>query len=389
MRTSVKLSITLIAVAGMMAVQAGAASEEPGWLAPSIGPISPSLHFNGAIGDSSGDPEGLAVGHHDPTREDGTVQGIEAGLSLRLGMLQGFATHSFHYGADEEWESEWEEAFLKLKDLPGGLEVRGGRMLARFGRHNTRHLHSWDFVDMPLVWGRFLGDDGLITDGGDVTWLKQGVGRTYGVTVAYGDAKTHEHGHDEHEEEEEEHHDHEEHAEAMSFVDDVISGRVFGRYEQDESRSFEAGLSAALGEAEAGEDIAVYGADFAYTWQEAGVAATDRSLTWLTEILYRDIGEGDEHHDQDHEEEHSEDSALGLYSQLVFTPGRALDVALRVGYVDDIERLRVSPAVTYYPDPYRRTSVRLQVNHDELDGPHEEQTVWLQVGASWGGAEVR
>ena len=164
---------------------------------------------------------------------------------------------------------------------------------------------------------------------------------------------------------------------------------MFGRYEQDESRSFEAGLSAALGEAEAGEDIAVYGADFAYTWQEAGVAATDRSLTWLTEILYRDIGEGDEHHDQDHEEEHSEDSALGLYSQLVFTPGRALDVALRVGYVDDIERLRVSPAVTYYPDPYRRTSVRLQVNHDELDGPHEEQTVWLQVGASWGGAEVR
>ncbi len=388
MHTSVQLSITLIAAVGMIAFQAGAASEEPGWLAPSIGPFSPSLHFNGAIGGSSGEPAELAVGHHDPTREDGTVQGIEAGLSLRWGMLHGFATHSLHYGAEGEWENEWEEAFLKLRDIPGGVAVRGGRMLVRFGRHNTEHLHSWDFVDMPLIWGRFLGDDGLITDGGDLTWLKQGVATTYGITVAYGEAKTHEHE----DAEEEEHHDHEKHAAGLSFADDVFSGRVFGRYEQDESRSFEAGLSAALGEAEAGQDIAVYGADFAYTWQEAGITATDRRLTWLTEILYRDIGEGDAHHDHDHEEEHSdlsEDSALGLYSQLVFTPARTFDVALRVGYVDDIDRLRVSPAVTYYPDPYRRTSVRLQVNHDELDGPQEEQTVWLQVGASWGGAEVR
>lgn len=383
MHVSVRLSVALVAAASALSVCSAHAGEEPGWLAPSIGPLSPSAHFNGAIGNSSGDPETLAVGHHDPTREDGTVQGIEAGLSLRMGMLQGFATHSLHYGADEEWENEWEEAFLKLKDLPGGLEVRGGRTLARFGRHNTQHLHSWSFVDMPLVWGRFLGDDGLIIDGGDITWLKQGIATTYGVTVGYGDAKSHEHDHAE--DHEDEHHD--DRAEGAFFVDGVISGRLFGHHERDESHAFEAGFSAAFGEAEAERDLAVYGADFAYTWRQAGVAAIDRSLTWLTEILYRDIGEGDDHHD--HEEESSVDSAVGFYSQLVFSPNRAFDVAARVGYVEDVKRLRVSPAVTYYPDPYRRTSVRLQLNHDELAGPQEEHTVWLQVGASWGGSEVR
>jgi len=159
-----------------------AGSKEPEWLAPtvSIGPVdlTPSAHFNGAIGDSSGDPEELAVGHHDPTREDGTVQGIEAGLSLRAGPVEGFAVHSFSYGSDEEWDNGWEEAFLKLKEIPGGFELRGGRMLSRFGRHNANHLHAWEFVDMPLVWGRFLGHDGLSTVGGDIKWLKRVSGTT-------------------------------------------------------------------------------------------------------------------------------------------------------------------------------------------------------------------
>ena len=90
-----------------------AGSEEPDWLVPTVGPLTPSAHLNAAIGDSSGDPEELALGHHDPTREDGTVQSIEAGLSLRAGPLEGFAVHAFTYGNEEQWDNEWEEAFLK------------------------------------------------------------------------------------------------------------------------------------------------------------------------------------------------------------------------------------------------------------------------------------
>ena len=418
-----------IAVLGLAVLSSHAEesnSVEPEWLAPSLtlGPVdlSPSLHFNGAIGDSTGNPAELEVGHHDPTREDGTVQGIEAGLSLRAGPIEGFAVYTVSYGAAEEWETEWEEAFLKLKDIPGGFEVRGGRLFARFGRQNTKHLHAWDFVDMPLVWGRFLGDDGLVTDGADITWLKQGIATTYGITAGYGDAKSHSHDHgaeedhaEEHSEEEHEegeHHeedDHEGHAhsEGVRFSDGVGTGRAFAQFRRNDFNAFETGASLALGEDESDRQLVVAGADFSYTWRENGLEPGGRAVTWLTEILYRDVEDGhtahEEHEEHEEDEEHDahEDELLsggsgwGLYSQAIYTHNRRLDAGLRLGHVTDDDsleapdRFRVSPALTTYLDPFRRTMLRVQYNYDDIQGGDEEHTVWLQMGLSWGGAEVR
>ena len=396
-----------------------AGSKEPEWLAPtvSIGPVdlTPSAHFNGAIGDSSGDPEELAVGHHNPTREDGTVQGIEAGLSLRAGPVEGFAVHSFSYGSDEEWDNGWEEAFLKLKEIPGGFELRGGRMLSRFGRHNANHLHAWEFVDMPLVWGRFLGHDGLITDGGDITWLKRGIGTTYGITAGYGDAKSHDHGHEGHDEEEHEHeeeheadeedHEHDDHSEEVLFSDGVGSGRAFAQFRRNDFNAFETGVSLALGEDEADRQLVLVGADFSYTWREKGLETGGRALTWLTEVLYRDVEDGDDTHEDhhgEHEEEHHEEhemlpggSEWGLYSQVIYTHNSHLDAGLRLGYVEgddaleSTDRFRVSPAITTYLDPYRRVMLRGQYNYDDIRDAEEEHSFWLQLGITWGGSEVR
>lgn len=384
--------------------------EEPAWLAPSWGPLSPSVHFNGAIGDSSGDPEKLAVGHHDPTREDGTVQGLEAGLSLRLNQLEGFAVYTLYYGAEEEWEGEWEEAFLKLRDLPGGFEVRGGRMLARYGKQNAQHLHAWDFVDMPLVVGRYLGDDGLITDGGDVTWLKHNIATTYGITAGYGETKAHDHAHGEEEEEHgEEHHEEEEHHhhEELRFASGTGYGRAFAQWRRNDFNNFEIGASLALGDDAEERLIGVYGADVTYTWREKGLEPGGRSLRWTTEFMLRDVEDGTEQHDAENHEEHGEDdpheeperlpggSDFGLYTQAVYAMLQQLDLGLRLDYVDgneDLgaqERLRVSPALTAYLDPFRRTSLRGQYNYDDLAGGEEAHSFWLQLGVAWGGAEVR
>ena len=377
-------------------------TESAEWMAPviSLGPIelSPSAHVNGAIGASSGDPEELAVGHHDPTRKNGTVQGAELGLSLRAGPVEGFAVHTYSYGAEEEWGHKWEEAFLKLRDIPGGFEVRGGRTLARFGRHNSKHLHAWDFVDMPLVWGRFLGDDGLILDGGDIIWLKQNIATTYGITVGYGEALAHAHAH-EHEEEEDHHGE-------LHFSDSVGYGRAFAQLRRDDFNAFEAGASLALGEEEADRRLAVLGADFSYTWRENGLEPGGRAVTWLTEILFRNVEDGmaahEEHDDDDdddhddHEEELLPDgSDWGLYSQVVYTQNTHLDAGLRLGYVgsDDAigsaERLRISPAVTTYLDNHRRVMLRAQYNYDDIAHAENEHSIWLQLGLNWGGPEVR
>jgi hypothetical protein len=356
--------------------------------------------------------EELAVGHHDPSREDGTVQGLELGMSLRLDRLEGFATYVLSYGAEEEWETEWEEAFLKVRDLPGGFEARGGRVLGRYGKFNAQHLHAWNFVDMPLVLGRFLGEHGLWFDGGDVTWLTQDVETTFGLVVAYGEARGHAHDHgDEHEHdedhgEEEEHGELDEHhhAEAIAFADDIWSGRSFAQFRRDDFNSFEAGLSLAVGDEEADRQVRVYGLDFTYLWRELGLDPGGRALQWTTELLYRDVESGGSGHEEEHAadepgHEHADGmpggGEIGLYTEAVYTLIRALDLGLRVGYVegnDELEtdeRFQISPAVTTFLDPYRRSSLRLQYNYDDLAHGEEEHTVWLQLGLSWGGAEVR
>lgn len=58
-----------------------------------------------------------------------------------------------------------EEAFLQTTALPGGFTLKGGRFFSGVGYLNEQHAHTWDFVDNPLVYQAFLGnqwdDDGL------------------------------------------------------------------------------------------------------------------------------------------------------------------------------------------------------------------------------------
>ncbi|RMG53915.1 MAG: hypothetical protein D6717_10430 [Gammaproteobacteria bacterium] len=60
---------------------------------------------------------------------------------------------------------EVEEAFIQTLDLPMGLSLQAGRFYSELGYQNSRHAHQWDFVDQPLVYQAFLGnqyrDDGL------------------------------------------------------------------------------------------------------------------------------------------------------------------------------------------------------------------------------------
>ncbi|SHK22318.1 TonB-dependent receptor [Thermocrinis minervae] len=70
-----------------------------------------------------------------------------------------------------EHGSELEEAYAVTRGLPGGLQVKLGKFRSSFGRLNSLHPHVWDFVDAPLVYRVFLGDDGLVEKGIQVNWL--------------------------------------------------------------------------------------------------------------------------------------------------------------------------------------------------------------------------
>lgn len=398
MRAQIQISLmAALVLGGFAATSAEQTNPEPSWLAPTLGPVTPHVHVHGAVGDSSGDVAELATAHHDPSREDGSLQGLELGASLRMNQLEGFATYVFIYGAEEELDDEWEEAFLKLRDLPGGFEVRGGRMLTRFGQQNAKHLHAWSFVDVPLPLSRFGGEHGLWVEGGDVTWLKQDILISYGITVGYGDAIEAHEEHAEHDEEFEMEEDagHDEHGhDELAFHDGILSSRAFVRFHRNDYHQHEAGFSSATGEEEEGREMMVFSFDHVYTWRNNGQEAGGQMVTWTTELMYRELEHGKNRVDE-------EGNTLpvggefGFYSQGVWRFTDAFDAAARIDFVEGNEdlgtekRYRLSPSLTYYPDPYRRTSIRAQYNYDDVEHHEEEHTVWLQVGMNWGGSEVR
>jgi hypothetical protein len=67
---------------------------------------------------------------------------------------------------------ELEEAFAVTTFLPGGFQVKGGKFKSNFSRLDAQHPHAWDFVDIPLPYRSFMGDEALGGEKGvQLTWL--------------------------------------------------------------------------------------------------------------------------------------------------------------------------------------------------------------------------
>ncbi len=62
-----------------------------------------------------------------------------------------------------------EEAFLTTLALPANLQARAGYFHVAFGRHNPRHLHSWNFVNPPLVQTRFMAEEHFSGAGAEIS----------------------------------------------------------------------------------------------------------------------------------------------------------------------------------------------------------------------------
>ncbi|MFH1903280.1 MAG: hypothetical protein ABIK20_04410 [Candidatus Omnitrophota bacterium] len=72
---------------------------------------------------------------------------------------------------DGEYEVELEEGYLSFLNLGGGFDAQIGKKLLNFGRLNSLHPHSWNFVERPVVLTEYLGDHGLAGNGVAVGYL--------------------------------------------------------------------------------------------------------------------------------------------------------------------------------------------------------------------------
>ena len=63
-----------------------------------------------------------------------------------------------------------EEAFIQTTSLPYGVTLKAGRFFSSVGYLNEQHAHTWDFVDNPLAYQAFLGNQ-FGADGVQLKWL--------------------------------------------------------------------------------------------------------------------------------------------------------------------------------------------------------------------------
>jgi len=115
----------------------------------------PGFPFGGEAGPV---PEGLSLGETEIDISANVDDLFTAWLTLPIVIEDG------------ETAVEIEEAWIETLGLPSGLSARMGRMFSDIGYLNQVHSHAWDFVDQPLPYQAFLGNQ-YIDDGLRVSWV--------------------------------------------------------------------------------------------------------------------------------------------------------------------------------------------------------------------------
>jgi hypothetical protein len=213
------------------------------------------------------------------------------------------------------------------------------------------------------------------------------------VSLGFGNAPAHDHGHHEHGAEEEVPHEGEE-----AFpADDVWTSRIMGRYRFDDFHALTGGVSWAGGGNGFGRDSGVFGIDLEYLWRGHGLEPGGRAFRWRNEFLWRDV-EAFSEHDEDSDGVIDETfrgtyDESGFHTHAIFTWNDHLDTALRLAWlegVDDFgqdERFRISPSVTWWLDAGRRIGLRTQYNFDSVAGGDDGHSLWFQLNMALGSSE--
>jgi hypothetical protein len=354
-----------------------------------------NISFDGlfAAGWSSAeDVESLQLGGHDPKQRGFTVQNLEATFDGKIDpYFRGQANIVLQIDPEGETTVEAEEAYLETMSLPWNLQVKAGQYFSEFGRLNPTHPHIWDFVDQPLVNGRFFGEDGLRNPGARVSWLVPtpfyselffGVQNSQGET-AFSFRDTHEDGYLFGRPAEE--------TRVKGFGDLLYVPRYAASFNLTDEQTIVLGASGALGPNASGKntDTQIYGADLFYKWKSRNHSKGFPFVTWQTEWLYRRYEAaafgGDGNQPIALPAENLRD--WGLYSQLSYGFHRGWVASLRGDYVtgdkaafqpdpDRDTRWRISPALTFYPSEFSK--IRLQYNYDDRENVGTDHSIWLQ-----------
>jgi hypothetical protein len=338
----------------------------------------------------------LELGDHDPLKNGFSLRNAEIALDGAVDpYFKGFANIVFKLDQNNQTEVELEEAYLQSSSLPANLQVKAGQFFANFGRQNAQHPHQWAFVDAPIILTRAFGPDGLRNLGVQGSWLvpvpfftelslgvfdgqgSTGFGfRNPGEPDAQGVFRFH----------------------GRATLDRTLEGpgdlvftpRIASSFELTDTQTLMVGASAAFGPNDTGNDLRteIYGADLYWKWKPANASAGFPFVSWQTEALYDRFQAGaDPLAPVPLPAETLDD--WGFYSQVLWGFHPRWVAGLRGEYANgnqgaydpqDVfrgERVRVSPALTFYPTEFSKFRLQYNYDHGALFG--DAQSVWLQM----------
>ena len=160
-----------------------------------------SLILNGTFASYENDPDiyqlpGFALGEEAGLAPEGfSLDESELTLGAKVDHL--FYAQATFALADDAGETsiETEEAYVETLALGSGWTVKAGRFYSALGYLNEKHKHTWDFIDAPLIYRGFFGDQ-LKQDGVRLSWILPTdsyflIGAEAGNGVHYPSAGTH------------------------------------------------------------------------------------------------------------------------------------------------------------------------------------------------------
>jgi len=305
-------------------------------------------------------------GHgHDP-KQDRFIQGSDYGINFEAyGWLSGFANVNV-YSGDHELKAEWEEGFLNA-DLSSGFSFKAGRYLNNIGTQNFKHLHSWDYIDSNAAEVRYLGEEGLASEGAELTWSTEYERGFFAITSSYGQVVEHSH--------EEEGDDHEE----EGWNDTVSATRALLSYNHSDFIVSALGVNYVT--SADGDDRNLNSYDYTATWRENGLEDGGKELALVADYQTLDTSEADFN---------------GYRFAAKYGFGNGFSVGARYEWgefheeekVVDAAKYSVMAAYQYTIDEDWRGRAKVQFNTDSHEGDLNN-AVWFQLGFSYGDAEVR
>jgi hypothetical protein len=333
-----------------------------------------------AAASTAQDLDTIEVGDHDPQHRGFNARNTELVFDGAVDpYFEGFANIVFKLDSQNETSVEVEEAFAQTTSLPWNLQVKAGQFFSPFGRINSMHPHTWDFIDAPLVHGRLLGPDGLRGVGVQGSWIVPTPWYSQlMLAVQNGEGST-----------------------GFSFRNRGDDGTFMGRdtidrqlrgvqdlafvprwessFDFSGTQTLLTGVSAAFGPNDTGPNshTQIYAIDAFYKWKPANAGGGWPYVKWQTEAMYRRFNAGRGLDDSFPVAETFHD--WGAYSQVVwgFKPGWSAGIRgdyLHMSdsaFTDDPERQsrwRLSADLTWFLSEFSK--LRLQYNHDFLKASH-------------------